>query len=70
MWRLLEGARNLMLGPTGRGPQASPLAFGALSASLRAAAIEQKPIPGNFLRQLVYPLSGPIEMLVERRRRS
>jgi len=29
-----------------------------------------KPIPGNFLRQLVYPLSGPIEMLVERRRRS
>jgi hypothetical protein len=29
-----------------------------------------KPIPGNFMRQLVYPLSGPIELLVQRKPRA
>lgn len=29
-----------------------------------------KPIPGNFLQQLAYPFSGPIHMLVERKRLS
>jgi sterol desaturase/sphingolipid hydroxylase (fatty acid hydroxylase superfamily) len=29
-----------------------------------------KPIPGNFLQQLIYPFSGPVHMLVERKRRA
>jgi len=27
-----------------------------------------KPIPGNFLRQFLYPFSGPVELLIEKAR--
>src|ERR1700730_10201428 len=41
---------------------------GPRSAGPKALA-RVKPIAGNFLQQLIYPFSGPVHMLVERKRR-